>query len=77
MFILRADGTVKSPGESRGIFGRSSVDGEVLNPGDALIVPNQLDFETWGRAFTRNMKDWTQILANFGLGVAAINSLTN
>ena len=36
-----------------------------------------LDFETWGRAFTRNMKDWTQILANFGLGVAAINSLTN
>lgn len=76
MFILRADGTVMSPGESRGIFGRTSVDGEVMHPGDALIVPNQLDFETWGRAFTRNMKDWTQILANFGLGVAAINSIT-
>jgi protein involved in polysaccharide export with SLBB domain len=76
MFILRADGTVMSPGESRGIFGRTSVDGEIMHPGDALIVPNQLDFETWGRAFTRNMKDWTQILANFGLGVAAINSIT-
>lgn len=77
MFILRADGTVMSPGESRGIFGRTTVDGVVMHPGDALIVPNQLDFETWGRAFTRNMKDWTQILANFGLGVAAIHSLTN
>lgn len=76
MFILRADGTVMGPGESRGIFGRTSVDGQVMHPGDALIVPNQLDFETWGRAFTRNMKDWTQILANFGLGVAAINSIT-
>ena len=77
MFILRADGTVQSPGESRGIFGRTTVDSVVMHPGDALIVPNQLDFETWGRAFTRNMKDWTQILANFGLGVAAIHSLTN
>ncbi|MBE2241951.1 MAG: SLBB domain-containing protein [Burkholderiaceae bacterium] len=77
MFILRADGTVQSPGESRGIFGRTTVDGVIMHPGDALIVPNQLDFETWGRAFTRNMKDWTQILANFGLGVAAINSLTD
>lgn len=76
MFILRADGTVLGPGENRGIFGRTTVDGQVMHPGDALIVPNQLDFETWGRAFTRNMKDWTQILANFGLGVAAINSIT-
>lgn len=77
MFILRADGTVMSPGESRGIFGRDTVDAQIMHPGDALIVPNQLDFETWGRAFTRNMKDWTQILANLGLGVAAINSITN
>ncbi|MEO8124713.1 MAG: SLBB domain-containing protein [Burkholderiales bacterium] len=76
MFILRADGTVNSAGESRGIFGRTTVDSELMHPGDALIVPNQLDFETWGRAFTRNMKDWTQILANLGLGVAAINSIT-
>ncbi len=67
---------MNSAGESRGIFGRATVDSEIMNPGDALIVPNQLDFETWGRAFTRNMKDWTQILANLGLGFAAINSIT-
>ncbi len=77
MFILRADGTVNSATDSRGFFGRNNVEALALQPGDALVVPNQLDFETWGRAFTRNMKDWTQILANFGLGIAAINTLVN
>ncbi len=75
MFILRADGTVTGATE-RALFGRNGVDSQTMNPGDALIVPNQLDFETWGRAFVRNAKDWTQILANLGLGVAAINSIT-
>ena len=76
MFILRADGTVMQP-ERRAAASSAArgVDGEVMQPGDALIVPNQLDFETWGRAFVRNAKDWTQILANFGLGVAAIQIL--
>jgi len=41
-----------------------------------VIVPNQLDFETWGRALVRNLKDWSQIFAQFGLGIAAINSIT-
>ncbi len=75
MFILRADGTVNSASDSRGFFGRNSVEALALQPGDALVVPNQLDFETWGRAFTRNAKDWTQILANFGLGIAALKSI--
>ena len=46
-----------------------------MQPGDALIVPNQLDFETWGRAFVRNLKDISQIFAQFGLGIAAVNSI--
>ena len=46
-----------------------------MQPGDAVIVPNQLDFETFGRALVRNLKDYSQIFANFGLGVAAINTL--
>ncbi len=75
MFILRADGTVNSSSDSRGFFGRNSVEALALQPGDALVVPNQLDFETWGRAFTRNAKDWTQILANFGLGIAALKTI--
>ena len=75
MFILRADGTVSHAGDNRGVFGRSRLEAQVMQPGDALIVPNQLDFETWGRAFVRNLKDFAQIFTGFGIGIAAIHSL--
>jgi protein involved in polysaccharide export with SLBB domain len=77
MFILRADGTVSHAGDRRSFFGRSSLDSEPMHPGDALVVPNQLDYETWGRAFVRNLKDWSQIFSQFGLGIAAIHSINN
>ncbi len=77
MFILRADGTVAHAGDRRGLFGRSSLESVEMQPGDALIVPNQLDFETWGRALVRNLKDWSQIFSQFGLGAAAIQTLRN
>ncbi|MEO8929404.1 MAG: SLBB domain-containing protein [Caldimonas sp.] len=75
MFILRADGTVNSSSDQRGFFGRGNLESVPLQPGDALVVPNQLDFETWGRAFVRNLKDFAQIISGFGLGIAAIHSL--
>ncbi|MES1163323.1 MAG: sugar transporter, partial [Rhizobacter sp.] len=75
MFILRADGTVSHAGDNRSFWGRSSLESQVMQPGDALIVPNQLDFETWGRAFVRNLKDFAQIFTGFGIGIAAIHSL--
>jgi len=75
MFILRADGTVSHAGDNRSFFGRSKLESQVMQPGDALIVPNQLDFETWGRAFVRNLKDFAQIFTGFGIGIAAIHSL--
>jgi polysaccharide biosynthesis/export protein len=77
MFILRADGTVAHAGDQRGFFGGNKLAGQKLEPGDALIVPNQLDFETWGRALVRNLKDWSQIFSQFGLGAAAIKTLRN
>ncbi len=77
MFILRADGTVNHAGEKRSFLGGNALEGEILQPGDALIVPNQLDFETWGRALVRNLKDWSLIFSQFGLGIAAINTLKN
>ena len=61
MFILRADGTVNMPVDKRGFFGRGGLESQVHAAGDALIVPNQLDFETWGRALVRNLKDFAQI----------------
>jgi putative transcriptional regulator len=42
-----------------------------LMPGDAIVVPEDFDRTT----FTRNLKDWTQILYQFGLGAAAIKIL--
>ena len=77
MFVLRADGTVLHASESRGFFGGSNLDSVALNPGDALVVPNKLDYETWGRALVRNLKDWSQIFSQFGLGAAAIITLRN
>lgn len=77
MFILRADGTVSHAHDRRGLFGRSGLESQEMQPGDALIVPNQLDFETWGRALVRNLKDWSQIFSQFGLGAAAIQTLRN
>ena len=75
MFILRADGTVNHATDKRGFFGRNNLESQPMQPGDALIVPNQLDFETWGRAFVRNLKDISLIFGQFGLGIAAIHSL--
>ncbi len=77
MFILRADGTVSHAGDRRSFWGGNKIESDPMQPGDALIVPNQLDFETWGRALVRNLKDWSQIFAQFGLGVAAVQTLRN
>ena len=77
MFILRADGTVNHANDRRGLFGRGNLESTPLQPGDALIVPNQLEFESWGRFLVRNLKDWSQIFSQFGLGAAAIKTLRN
>jgi polysaccharide export outer membrane protein len=76
MFILRADGTVMHGNDRRGLFS-SGVASAELHPGDAVIIPNQLDYETWGRALVRNLKDWSAIFYQFGLGAAAIQTLRN
>jgi len=77
MFVLRADGTVIHAGDRRGFFGMGSLESQPIQPGDAIVVPTQLDFETWGRALVRNLKDFGQIFYQFGLGAAAIHTLRN
>jgi hypothetical protein len=42
-----------------------------MYPGDTLVVPTYINRAT----FVRSLLDWSQILANFGLGAAAINVL--
>jgi hypothetical protein len=75
MFVLRADGTVVSANDRRGFFGFGGIEAHELQPGDAVVVPNQLDYESFGRALVRNLKDWSQIFSQFGLGAAAIQTL--
>ncbi len=75
MFVLRADGTVSHASDRRGFFGMGSLQSQPIQPGDAIVVPTQLDFETWGRALVRNLKDFGQIFYQFGLGAAAIQTL--
>jgi polysaccharide export outer membrane protein len=43
----------------------------VVQPGDTIFVPEELNKST----FIQDAKDWTQILYQFGLGVAGIKSL--
>jgi protein involved in polysaccharide export with SLBB domain len=74
-FVLRANGTVVSNLQESGWGGglRSSFERLPALPGDTLFVPEELDKTT----FIQHAKDWTQILAQFALGVAAFVTLTN
>ena len=42
-----------------------------------LIVPAMMDRESRYNFVIRAAKDWTQILSNFGIGVAALKTLRN
>jgi polysaccharide export outer membrane protein len=68
-YVLRADGSVISKRQSGWITG--SFESERLMPGDAIVVPEDFDRTTW----TKTLKDWGQILYQFGLGAAAITVL--
>lgn len=73
-FVLRADGTVVARKDRSGWFS-GSFDSLALMPGDTVVVPQKIDRESKWTFITRVVKDWTQILANLGLGIAAINTL--
>ena len=73
IFLLRADGTVLSK-EQQGawLFSLSSgFDAIDLMPGDAVVVPEKIDRRTAWNHFMVGLKDWTQILYQMGLGIAA------
>jgi protein involved in polysaccharide export with SLBB domain len=76
LFLVRADGSVLSRSEHSSLFGRAFTSIAVM-PGDTLVVPAKWDRETGYNATVRGLKDWTQILANLGLGLAAIKTINN
>ena len=75
IFVVRANGSVLSRRQSNvGWFSSGSQFGGLrAEPGDSIFAPEELDKTT----FTQNLKDWTQILSQFGLGMAAIRILGN
>lgn len=73
-FVLRADGSIVARRDRSGFFGGGFESLRVM-PGDTLVVPAQIDRESRYNFVTRALKDWTQIFANLGLGVAAIKAI--
>jgi len=73
-FVLRADGSVIARNDRSGWFG-GGFESVAMMPGDTLVVPAQMDRESRYNALVRGVKDWTQILANLGLGAAGLKSL--
>lgn len=69
-FVIRADGTLVGEQDYGFLFWQlPSMD---VLPGDAIVLPRKLETT---RLMTQ-LKDWTQILANFGISAAALASLT-
>jgi protein involved in polysaccharide export with SLBB domain len=76
VFVIRANGSVISNRQrNSGWFNRGDQQlGELpALPGDTVFVPEEMDKTT----FVQKLKDWTQILSQFGLGLAAIKTLGN
>lgn len=74
-FVVRIDGSVVSARQtSSGWFGVGKSLGDYLAlPGDTIFVPEELNKTTFGQ----EAKEWTQILAQFALGAAALKTLGN
>ncbi len=71
VFVVRANGTVSSSLADAGFFSRGNqIAVLATEPGDTIFVPDQIDRTTW----TQDAKDWTQILYQFGLGIAGLKS---
>jgi len=72
-FVMRVDGTVVAADSDSWLFGK--IGGLEIMPGDAIVVPEKLDKTTAWSNFTKGAREWTQILANLGLGAAAVKTL--
>lgn len=73
IFVVRANGQVisaRQDGSSSWFGESSSIRRSAAEPGDTVFVPEEMDKTT----FIQSAKDWTQILYQFGIGIAGIKS---
>jgi protein involved in polysaccharide export with SLBB domain len=76
VFVVRVNGQVVSSRQqnSGSWFSRGNqIGGLPAEPGDTVFVPEEFEKTT----FVQNAKDWTQILYQFGIGLAGIAVLVN
>ena len=74
IYLLRADGSVISNRQSGWLSGgwlSGGFSGTKLMPDDTIVVPELFERFSW----TKELKDWTQIFSQFGIGIAAIKVL--
>jgi hypothetical protein len=74
IFVIRANGSVVSQPQRSGFLGFGGKLGELTaQAGDTVFVPEEMNKTTW----IQNLKEWTQIFYQFGLGAAAIRTIAN
>ncbi|MFO1218973.1 MAG: SLBB domain-containing protein [Burkholderiaceae bacterium] len=72
VFVIRANGSVVSSPQGGGWLSRRRDLGQVLaEAGDTVFVPEEINKTT----VVQNVKDWTQILYQFGLGLAGLKAV--
>jgi len=69
--VIRADGSLRSKQRGYNAWLAGGFEGMRLNPGDTIVVPEQLN----KTPLITSVKDWSQVIANFAIGVAAIKVL--
>ncbi len=74
IFVIRSNGQVISGRQTRGNSWFSSSNASLYavraEPGDTVFVPEEMDKTT----FLQAAKDWTQVLYQFGIGIAGITN---
>ena len=73
VFVLRANGNVESAQQHRGWLGftNDKFAGLPVLPGDNIVVPEEVNKVNR----TQNLKDWAQIVYQFGLGIIAVKAI--
>jgi protein involved in polysaccharide export with SLBB domain len=73
VFVIRANGSVvSSPQGSGWLSSKRDLAAVKAEPGDTVFVPEEINKTT----FVQNAKDWTQILYQFGLGLAGLKAVS-
>ncbi len=70
-FVIHADGAVVSKQTAGGTVFDGGFDGKLAYPGDTVVVPDNVNKTT----LLRGLTDWSTVLAQFGLGIAALHLL--